>query len=100
MTYIINGEEVEYLYIKETDGNTIVNYTEKFDIVTAHMSEIMKRLRKNGLHNSLVFKRLEHNFIVITYKNESEITRILHLFNIKYGSYEVMEEDKSIIVRC
>ena len=99
MTYIINGEEVEYLHIKEINGNTVVEYAEKFDIVSAHMSEIMKRLRNNGLHNSLVFKKLRYNLIIITYKNESEITRILHLFNIKYGSYEVMEEDKSILIQ-
>lgn len=99
MTYIINGEEVEYLHIENThDGNIIVTYAEKFNLVTAHMGEIMKKLRMNGLNNSLVFKDLKHDIITITYKNNSEITKILHLFDIPYNAYEVMEEDKSIVI--
>ena len=99
MTYIINGEVVEYLHIENTfDGDTIVTYSEKFDIITAHMGEIMKKLRDNGLHNTLVFKDLKHDIITITYGHRDEITSILHLFNIPYGSYEVLEEDKFIVL--
>lgn len=99
MTYIINGEEVEYLHIENThDGNIIVTYAEKFNLVTAHMGEIMKKLRTNGLTNSLVFKFLKYDIIMITFKNTDEITRIIHLFNIPYGAYEVMEDDNMIVV--
>lgn len=99
MTYIINGEEVEYLHIKNSfDGDIIVTYSEKFNLVTAHMSEIMKKLRQNNLNHSLVFKDLKHHIISITYKDLNDINGILHIFNIPYGAYEVLEEDRIIVV--
>lgn len=75
-----------------------VTFSEKFNIVDAHMGEIMHKLRSNGLNNSLVFKNLKYKIITITYGNRNEITRILHLFDIPYGSYEVIEQDNSIIL--
>ena len=99
MTYIINGEEVEYLHIKnQLNGDIIVTYSEKFNIVVAHMSEIMKRLRQHKLNNTLVFRDLKHNIISITYENTNEINGILHIFNIPYGAYQVMENDKIIVI--
>lgn len=99
MTYIINGEEVEYLHIENSlNGDVNITFTKKFNIVDAHMGEIMKKLRENGLVNSLVFKFLKYDIIMITFKNIEEVTPIIHLFNIPYGAYEVMEEDCMIVV--
>lgn len=99
MTYIINGEVVEYLHIENShNGDVIVTYAEKFNIITAHMGEIMKKLRDNGLENTLVFKFLKYEIILITFENIDEITPIIHLFNIPYGAYEVMEDDCMIVV--
>lgn len=99
MTYIINGKEVEYLHIQNSlDGSITVTYSEKFNLVEAHMSEIMKRLRQNNLNHSLVFKDLKHRIISITYRETNDINGILHIFNIPYGAYEVLEDDKIIVV--
>lgn len=99
MTYIINGEEVEYLHIENSlNGDVTVTYEKKFNLIDAHMGEIMKKLRENGLVNSLVFKFLKYDIIMITFKNMEEVTPIIHLFNIPYGAYEVMEEDCMIVV--
>ena len=99
MTYIINGGIVEYLHIENThNGDVNVTYAKKFNLVDAHMGEIMKKLRDNGLENTLVFKFLKYEIIMITFKNTDEITPIIHLFNIPYGAYEVMEEDHMIVV--
>jgi len=99
MTYIINGEEVECLHIeKSSNGDITVTYVKKFNLVDAHMGEIMKKLRENGLVNSLVFKFLKYDIIMITFKNIEEVTPIIHLFNIPHGAYEVMEDDNMIVV--
>ena len=97
--YIVNNKEVEYLHIEEKDGATVVTFEEKFNIVNAHMSVIMERLRENEL-NCLVFKDIKHKIISILVKDDdmSKVHFILHVLNIPVGSYDVMYDDCTIVV--
>lgn len=50
MAYIVNRKKVEYLYIdKKDEENITVTFSEKFNIVNAHISEILRKIRKNNL---------------------------------------------------
>ena len=61
----VNGEEVEYFHIIEHhDGTTEVTFSKKFNVVDAHMSEIMRRVRENGLECQ-VFKDIQHDIVSI-----------------------------------
>ena len=99
MTFIVNGEEVEYLHIEYPDAETtVVSFKKKIDIATAYMGDIMEKLRKNGLNNNLVFRDKKHGIITITFRNKDEIPRIIHLFRIPPNAYEIMVEDERIII--
>jgi hypothetical protein len=102
MAFFINGKEVEYLHIEyDYDGDekdTIVTYSEKFNLATAHMGDIMQRLRKNNLNNVLVFKDFKHEIISITYRDVGQVSGILHSLGLPYGCYEVLENDRIIVV--
>jgi len=97
MPDIVNGREVEYLFVNLTPTGYVIEYSERFDIVTAHMSVIQQRLRENGFQCQ-VFKDLEHKIIVITYKEKKNIIPILYTLNIDDRNYEVNEEFKEIII--
>ena len=98
MTYIVNGKEVEYLHIKEDyNGDIIVEYNEHFNIVNAHMGEIMKRLRKNDL-NCIVTKNFKYKIIMILLKKIEDVHSVLSVLNIPYGCYDINEEDKIITI--
>ncbi len=86
---IVNGEEVEYLHIeKKMDGSTEVTFSKKFNLATAHMSEIMKRVRQTGL-DCVVSVNHKHNLAMISYHNPKDINGILHSLEIPQGSYEI-----------
>ena len=97
MVDVVNGKEVEYLYVQHTPNGYIIEYSEQFDIVTAHMSEIQKRLREHNFRCQ-VFKDLAHKIIVITYTEKKDIIPILYVLNTGERNYEVNEEDKEIII--
>jgi len=97
MTNIVNGKEVEYLYVHKTPDGYVIEYSEKFDIVTAHMSEIQRRLREHNFHCQ-VFKDIPHRIITILYDEEKNIIPILYVLNTHERNYEVNEEDKEIII--
>ena len=62
--YIVNGKKVGYLDIhKDPNGDTIVNYDEKFNLVKVHMGVIMKKLHDNGINHVHVSKDLKHRII-------------------------------------
>ena len=102
MGFFINGKKVEYLHIEYDFGgdekHTFVTYSEKFNLATAHMGDIMQRLRKNNLNNVLVFKDVKHKIISITYRDKSQVTGILHSLGLPYGCYEVLENDRIVVV--
>ena len=99
MTYIVNGVEVEYLHIENnTNGDTVVSYSKQFNIVNAHMGEIMKKLRDNGIYHVHVFKDLKHRIISIWLDNLSQLHSVLHVLDIPPLCYEIMEEDNIIVI--
>lgn len=96
--FVVNGKEVEYLHIKENvDGDIIVEYDEHFNIVNAHMSIIMKRLKDNNL-KCYVFKDFKHGIIVLFLYRLEDLHSVLHVLNVPFGCYEVNEEDLLVTI--
>ena len=94
----VNGEEVEYFHITEKpDGSKEITFTKKFNIVDAHMSEIMKRVRENGL-KCHVFKDIPKGIISILLYSIDDLPGILHSLDIPNGVYEVYYEDCLVVV--
>ena len=89
---IVNGEEVEYFHIQqEPDGNIVVTISTKFDIVTAHMSEIMKRIREDG-YECVVSKDLHNGIIYFILEHKSDAVGVLNSLNIPSDIYFTMED--------
>ena len=97
MADIVNGKEVEYLYVNLTPNGYVIEYSEHFDIATAHMSVIQQRLREHGFQCQ-VFKDIAHRIIIIFYEEKKNIIPILYVLNIDDRNYEVDEEFKQIII--
>lgn len=96
--YIVNNKEVEYLHIEENhDGTIEVHFEEKFNIVTAHMSVIMARLRENNL-KCQVFKDLKHNIISLWLQSITDVNGVLHVLSVPHACYEVLYEDAIVVI--
>ena len=96
--YTVNGEEVEYFHIAEKpDGTTEIIFTKKFNIIDAHMGDIMKRVRDAGLECQ-VFKDFHHDIIMILLYRIEDLHGIIHSLSIPAGCYDVYHEDKLIVV--
>lgn len=98
--YIVNNQEVEYLHIEEKyDGTIEVHYEEKFNLLHAHHSEIMKRLRDERLDGCHVFKReIKYKIVIIKLKTIEQLTGALHALDIPFGCYEVNYETAEIVI--
>lgn len=93
MTYKINGKEVEYLNIKkEPDGDIIVEYGEKFNLVKAHTGVTIQKLRDEGLKNIHVIKYLKYKIIILLLNDSSELHDVLHTLHIPPSTYELSED--------
>ena len=96
--YTVNGETVEYFHIEEKpDGTTEITFSKKFNIIDAHMGEIMKRVRENGLECQ-VFKDFKHDIIQIWLYDIDDLHGILYSLSIPAGTYEVFYEDKIVVI--
>ena len=98
--YIVNDQEVEYLYVKEReDGALVVHFEEKFNLLNAHHSEIMRRLRDNQIEGCHVFKfEIKYKIIVIKLKTIEQLTGALHSLDVPFGCYEVEYANAEIII--
>lgn len=96
--FIVNNQEVEYLRIKEENDAIIVEYDEKFNLITAHMGVIMEKLRDNGLYGVLVFKDLKHHIISIWLDDINQVAGVLHSLHIPPLTYEVLYDDLILVV--
>ena len=96
--FIVNNTEVEYLHVEEKpDGTMVVHFEEKFNLVNAHMSVIMQRLRDNGIDIVHITKYLhKRKIICILMKNIDQLPGVLHALDIPYGCYEVNYQDAVI----
>lgn len=89
----VNGEEVEYFQvIEKPDGTTEVTFSKKFDVVTADMREIMRRIHENG-YECTVYKDLKHGIIHFALENKDDIHGILFSLNIPLDIYHVLDDD-------
>lgn len=96
---IVNGKKVGYLDIhKDPNGDTIVNYDEKFNLVKAHMGVIMKKLHDNGINHVHVSKDLKHRIICIWLNDLSQLHSVLHVLDIPPLCYEIMDEDNILVI--
>ena len=92
----VNGEEVEYFHIEEKlDGTTEITFSKQFNIIDAHMGDIMKRVRDNGLECQ-VFKDFKHDIIMIWLYHLDDLHGVLYSLNIPAGCYEV--DDDMIVI--
>lgn len=90
--YIINGKEVENLQITtNTKGDTIVTYTEKYDIHTSHISETIKKLRKHHI-KAQITKYPKYNLTIILAYHEKDIPLIIQLLKLNKYFYEINKE--------
>ena len=90
--YIINGKEVENLQITtNTNGDTVVTYTEKYDIHTSHISETIKKLRKHHI-KARITKYPKHNITIILAYHEKDIPLIIKLLNLHKHNYTIKDE--------
>lgn len=98
--YIVNNQEVEYLHIEEKyDGTIEVHYEEKFNLLHAHHSEIMKRLKENNINGCHVFNReIKYKLVIIKLKTIEQLTGALHALDIPFGCYEVNYETAEIVI--
>ena len=94
---IVNGQEVEYFHIdKKLDGTTIITISKEFDVVTAHTSDIMKKIRADG-YECHVFRDLKHGIISIWLQDMSDAFGVLNALEIPSDKYEVIDEELNII---
>ena len=97
MLYKVNGEEVDYVKIDNTNGTVNVMYREKFNIVTAHISRIMKRLKEKNI-NATVCKDLYKGYIGVFLEHVEDYMGVVHTLNIPFNAYEVDRENNFLII--
>ena len=97
MSYIVNGKKVEYLYIRRIGEDIVVEFSEKFNIVSAHMSVIMGRVRDAGFECQ-VFKDLGHGIISIWLNDVDDVHGVLCALGVPAGVYEVVEGGRIVVV--
>ena len=99
MTYEVNGKKVEYLHIQEEpNGDIIVKYDEKFNLVKAYVGVIMEKLHENGLNDVYVFKNLKYRIISIWLDDLSQLHSVLHVLDIPPLCYELMVDDNILVI--
>ena len=90
--YIINGKEVENLQITtNSNGDTVVTYTEKYNIHTSHISETIKKLRKHHI-KAQITKYSQYNITIILAYHKKDIPLIIKLLNLHKHNYTIKDE--------
>lgn len=97
MIYTVNGEEVDYIQIDNTDNTLTINYQEKFDIVTADISHIEKKLHDKEIQ-ATVCKDLYNMYIGIFLEELEDYIGIVHILELPFNSYEIDRENNFMIV--
>lgn len=92
MKYTVNGKPVEYCYIQRKNNEISIEYSETYNIQTAHLSETMKKIREMG-YDCIISKRLDKNLIMFLFHNKEDITPILQLLGVPYEAVTINEED-------
>ena len=99
MVFVVNGEEVEYLHIHEDpNGDIIVDYDEKFNLVKVHVGVVMEKLRDNGINHVHISKNLKYKIISIWLDDLSQLHSVLHVLDIPPLCYELMVDDNILVI--
>lgn len=99
LVFVVNGEEVEYLHIHEDpNGDIIVDYDEKFNLVKAHVGVVMEKLRDNGINHVHISKNLKYRIISIWLDDLSQLHSVLHVLDIPLLCYELMVDDNILVI--
>lgn len=99
LVFVVNGEEVEYLHIHEDpNGDIIVDYDEKFNLVKAHVGVVMEKLRDNGINHVHISKNLKYRIISIWLDDLSQLHSVLHVLDIPPLCYELMVDDNILVI--
>ena len=95
---IVNGKPVENIkVIQKPNGEYEIQYTEKFNLITAHHGNIMKRLRKQGIECQ-IYKDLKHHYILILINEIEKAHLTLNILNVPHRTYKINKEDKIITI--
>lgn len=87
----VNGKPVEYIYVQKTRNGYEIIYSDKFNIVTAHMSCITEKLREYNIH-AQVFKRIDKGIILIQLYDMEDLSIILNILRIPTGAWELVDD--------
>lgn len=98
MIYVINGEEVEHISIDKSNDKINVKYSEKFDIVTAHISRIQKKLRDQNL-NVTICKDIYNGYIGIFLEEIEDYIGITHILEVPMRACQLDRENNFLIIR-
>ena len=96
----VNGKEMDYVHIqKNMDGSIEVTYSEKFDIVTAHMSDIMQKIRNNGL-TAQVFRAnaKKYGYITIVLNRPEDLTGVLFSLDIPLDACDWLDKENGYVI--
>jgi len=96
----VNGKEMDYVHIqKNIDGSIEVTYSEKFDIVTAHMSDIMQKIRNNGL-TAQVFRAnaKKYGYITIVLNRPEDLTGVLFSLDIPLDACDWLDKENGYVI--
>jgi len=96
----VNGKEMDYVHIqKNIDGSIEVTYSEKFDIVTAHMSDIMQKIRNNGL-TAQVFRAnaKKYGYITIVLIRPEDLTGVLFSLDIPLDACDWLDKENGYVI--
>ena len=97
MIYTINGEEVDYVKVNNNNESLDIVYTKKFDIVTANIKRINKRLRENQI-NGIVCKDLYKRYIGIYFDHIEDYTKAGRVLNVPLGACSVDKKNNFLII--
>jgi len=91
---------MDYVHIqKNIDGSIEVTYSEKFDIVTAHMSDIMQKIRNNGL-TAQVFRAnaKKYGYITIVLNRPEDLTGVLFSLDIPLDACDWLDKENGYVI--
>ena len=98
MIYTVNGEEVDYIHIDKVSNRIDIQYYEKFDVVTAHTSRIISRLKDKQI-NAIVCKNLYRGYIGFFLEHIEDYIGVIHILEIPMNACQVDRDNNFLLLR-
>ena len=95
--YTINGQEVDFIKVNKSQNKINIQYYEKFDIVTAHISHIDKKLKEKNI-NATICKNLYHKYIGIFLEHIEDYIGVIHILEIPMNAYSVDKKNNFLLI--